>query len=29
VNDFNTAAIALYERLGFVQRGAFATYLFP
>ncbi len=29
VNDFNTHAIALYERLGFERRGAFATYLFP
>jgi len=29
VNDFNDAAIALYERLGFVQSGALATYLFP
>jgi predicted GNAT family acetyltransferase len=29
VNDFNTDAIALYERLGFVESGAFATYLFP
>jgi predicted GNAT family acetyltransferase len=29
VNDFNTPAIALYERLGFVRAGAFATYLFP
>ena len=28
VNDFNTAAITVYERLGFVQVGAFATYLF-
>ena len=28
VNDFNGAAIALYERLGFIQVGAFATYLF-
>ena len=28
VNDFNTAAVALYEQLGFVQVGAFATYLF-
>jgi ribosomal protein S18 acetylase RimI-like enzyme len=29
VNDFNSEAIALYERLGFVASGAFATYLFP
>jgi len=29
VNDFNTPAIALYERLGFDARGTFATYLFP
>lgn len=29
VNDFNTAAIALYERVGFVRIGAFSTYLFP
>ncbi|MGD1066196.1 MAG: GNAT family N-acetyltransferase [Vulcanimicrobiaceae bacterium] len=29
VNDFNTAAIALYERLGFTQVSTFATYLFP
>ncbi|HTW84593.1 MAG TPA: GNAT family N-acetyltransferase [Candidatus Sulfotelmatobacter sp.] len=29
VNDFNTAAIALYERLGFTRVGTFATYLFP
>jgi len=29
VNDFNGAAIALYERLGFVRHGALATYLFP
>lgn len=29
VNDFNTAAIALYERLGFRPVGELATYLFP
>jgi hypothetical protein len=29
VNDFNHAAIALYERAGFARAGAFATYLFP
>ena len=29
VNDFNTPAIALYERLGFHRAGTFATYLFP
>ena len=29
VNDFNAAAIALYERVGFTRVGAFATYLFP
>jgi len=29
VNDFNTAAIALYERVGFTRVGTFATYLFP
>jgi ribosomal protein S18 acetylase RimI-like enzyme len=29
VNDFNTAAIALYERVGFSRVGTFATYLFP
>jgi predicted GNAT family acetyltransferase len=29
VNDFNAPAIALYERLGFVRSGTFATYLFP
>lgn len=28
VNDFNTSAIALYERIGFERRGAFATYIF-
>jgi ribosomal protein S18 acetylase RimI-like enzyme len=28
VNDFNTDAIALYERLGFAEVSAFATYLF-
>jgi len=29
VNDFNAPALALYERLGFVRVGTFATYLFP
>jgi predicted GNAT family acetyltransferase len=29
VNDFNDAAITLYERLGFTRVGSFATYLFP
>ncbi len=29
VNDFNAPAIALYEKLGFVAIGAFATYVFP
>jgi predicted GNAT family acetyltransferase len=29
VNGFNAPAIALYERLGFVRAGTFATYLFP
>jgi len=29
VNDFNTAGIALYERVGFSRVGTFATYLFP
>jgi predicted GNAT family acetyltransferase len=29
VNDFNTPAIALYERIGFTRVGTFATYLFP
>ncbi len=28
VNDFNTAAIALYERIGFARVGELATYLF-
>ncbi len=28
VNDFNRAAIALYERVGFVRAGTFATYIF-
>jgi ribosomal protein S18 acetylase RimI-like enzyme len=28
VNDFNAPAIALYEKLGFVRIGAFATYVF-
>ncbi len=28
VNDFNSAAISLYQRLGFRQSGALATYLF-
>lgn len=28
VNDFNAAAIALYERVGFRRVGAFTTYLF-
>jgi hypothetical protein len=29
VNDFNRAAIALYEHAGFERVGTFATYLFP
>jgi uncharacterized protein len=29
VNDFNTAAIALYDRIGFTRVGELATYLFP
>ena len=29
VNDFNTAGIGLYERVGFARVGTFATYLFP
>jgi hypothetical protein len=29
VNDFNTEAIALYERIGFTRVGELATYLFP
>jgi hypothetical protein len=29
VNDFNTPAIALYERVGFTRVGTLATYLFP
>jgi RimJ/RimL family protein N-acetyltransferase len=29
VNDFNAAAIALYERVGFQRVGEFTTYLFP
>lgn len=29
VNDFNRAAVALYERLGFVRVGELTTYLFP
>jgi predicted GNAT family acetyltransferase len=29
VNGFNAPAIALYERLGFIRAGTFATYLFP
>ena len=29
VNDFNTPAIALYERLGFARVGTFTTLLFP
>lgn len=28
VNDFNTGAVALYERLGFYQTGELATYIF-
>jgi predicted GNAT family acetyltransferase len=29
VNDFNTDAIALYDRIGFTRVGELATYLFP
>jgi len=29
VNAFNAPAIALYERVGFVRAGTFATYIFP
>lgn len=29
VNDFNTNAIALYDRIGFTRVGELATYLFP
>ena len=29
VNDFNSAAIALYDRIGFTRVGELATYLFP
>lgn len=29
VNDFNTSAIALYERLGFVRVGEMSTMIFP
>lgn len=29
VNDFNTEAIALYDRIGFTRVGELATYLFP
>jgi predicted GNAT family acetyltransferase len=29
VNDFNTGAIALYDRIGFTRVGELATYLFP
>jgi predicted GNAT family acetyltransferase len=29
VNDFNTAAIALYDRIGYTRVGELATYLFP
>jgi predicted GNAT family acetyltransferase len=29
VNDFNTEAIALYERVGFARVGELTTYLFP
>jgi hypothetical protein len=29
VNDFNSEAIALYDRIGFTRVGELATYLFP
>jgi predicted GNAT family acetyltransferase len=29
VNDFNTEAVALYDRTGFTRVGELATYLFP
>ena len=29
VNDFNTSAIALYDRIGFTRVGELSTYLFP